>query len=139
MYSTSLMISRILLCNGMYHNSVRRCLFDNFLSTHPRYFQDFLLLPYMNMKDAKIKLLSIIRCFEFVNHGNYSYYKLFQIHKGWYPYFEINAWPDGRCREGDDRPGVDGDQVNRVMRLYDGQDLELAIKRECELRCVSCV
>lgn len=86
-----------------------------------------LLLPYMKTTDAKRKLFSIIRCFEFVNHGNYSYYRLFEINTGWYPYFEVNAWPDGRCRDGDDRPGVDGEQVNRVMRLYKGGDLELKI------------
>lgn len=118
-------MQRILQSNGLYHNSVRRCLFDNFLLHHPHYLQQFLILPYLAPKWQRVSLKRIIKVFEFTLRGGMTWRRMFVIHPDWYNFFMENAYPTGESR-GDARHGVCAERVNCVMRHYKG-DLEDAI------------
>lgn len=111
---------------GIYHNNIKRALFDNFLLQpgHEHFLQDYLI--YCSGLDQK-RIQGIVKAFEFTLHGGYTYGRLFQIHHGWKDFFKENAWHCGIARQDDIRIGVDSIMVDKVMRLYTTGDLDNAI------------
>ena len=119
---------RELLKFGIYHNNVKRALFDNFLTQpgHEHYLQDFLICCTHSQKH---RLLKIINAFEFTLLGGITYAQLFKLHSDWHAFFAENAWISGIPRSGDDRFGSDAATAHDVMRTYNigGMDLDQAI------------
>lgn len=100
---------------GIYHNNIKRALFDNFLLQpgHEHYLQDFLIVCCA--EDRK-RLDRVIRAFEFTLSGGMTYARLFNVDREWTSFFSENAWECGIPRESDSRVGVSTDVVNKVMR-----------------------
>lgn len=110
---------------GIYHNNIKRALFDNFLFQpgHEHFLQDFLIFCCSSEQQ---RLQNIIKAFEFTIKGNYTYGRLFRIHPGWKEFFVENAWSCGIAKEGENRLGVSAKVVDNVMRHFKG-DLDSAI------------
>jgi hypothetical protein len=111
---------------GIYHNSIKRALFDNFLLQpgHEHYMQEFLV--YCCVEDKR-RLKRIVHAFEFTLSGGMTYAQLFHIDQEWIDFFTENAWHCGIPKEGDARLGVSTDVVNNIMRHNHGHGLENAI------------
>ena len=122
--------------HGLYHNSIRRSLFDNFLLSigNERYFQDYLLLctGYIDDEDFQNRLSKILKVFEFTLNGNYSYGTLFTLHRDWHSFFKENAYPCGVAVDG--RYGVDRERVDRIMTYYNSGIKDLT---ECMIKEVN--
>jgi len=111
---------------GIYHNNIKRALFDNFILQpgHEHYLQEFLIYCYT--LDDRIN--RVIRAFEFTLAGGYTYAQLFNVHPGWHDFFKENAYISGIPKSGDDRLGVNQETVNKVMRHYTDNLEEAIIK-----------
>lgn len=103
---------------GIYHNNIKRALFDNFLLQpgHEHYLQDYLV--YCSCLREKSRINKVIRAFEFTLNGGYTYGQLFVINNNWYDFFKENAWVTGIPRNYDNRLGVERSVVDNVMRHY---------------------
>jgi hypothetical protein len=120
------MIMKILHEYGIYHNNIKRALFDNFLLQpgHEHYLQDFLIFCCV---EDKGKLNRIIRAFEFTLTGGMTYAQLFRVDKEWIGFYAENAWECGIPKATDNRLGVSSDAVNAIMRNKHKGGLEDAI------------
>lgn len=115
---------------GIYHNNIKRALFDNFLLQpgHEHYLQEFLI--YCCVEDRSVdqqRLKRIIRAFEFTLSGGMTYAQLFRIDQEWIDFFTENAWNCGIPKASDARLGVSTETVNNIMRNNHGHGLENAI------------
>lgn len=117
---------------GIYHNNVKRALFDNFLLQpgHEHYLQEYLI--FCSSLSELHRLHKVIRAFEFTLQGGYTYGQLFNVHEDWYHFFKENAWLPGIPKSCDNRLGVDRSVVDNIMRYYNG-DLETAIVNALQL------
>ncbi len=111
---------------GIYHNNIKRALFDNFLLQpgHEHFLQDFLI--FCSIHDIN-RITHVIKAFEFTLNGGYTYAKLFQLNNQWADFFKENAWPCGIRKYNDNRLGVNAESANNVMRYYTGGNLDNAI------------
>lgn len=123
---------------GIYHNNIKRALFDNFLlqPEHSHFLQQFLIFCYT--QDDRIH--GIIKAFEFTLNGGYTYAQLFHILPAWHDFFKENAEPSGIPINNEDRVGTDRQDTDHVMRCYYSTDIRnldnaivLAMQEKIEL------
>lgn len=99
---------------GIYHNNVKRALFDNFITKqgNEHYLQKFLIFcSTLN----HYYITDIIRDFEFTLNDGLTYKQLFLLHPDWKIYFHENTDIFGYPK--DNRIGVQKQTAHTVMRL----------------------
>ncbi len=95
--------------------------FQKFLlnESNGQYLQSYFLMCTGIIKQDEIdnRVSDIISEYRFQNKGNYSYSQLFELNSDWYTFFEPNAWPCGKRRDGETRRGVKKKYVDDIMSI----------------------
>lgn len=109
---------------GIYHNNVKRTLFDNFLLKrgNEHHLQKFFI--FCHTLDHKW-IEQLIREFEFTLNDGITYKQLIQLHPEWAKYFKENIDKFGYPT--DNRIGVKKSTAHKVMRFY-VDDLDKAMQ-----------